>query len=179
MQRYYDGPKLISDLQRAVEQVLTEHGLGSTYGLLPVCAMLEVMASPLKHLIAVSPLTRRMGELGVEIYYRSHLPMRVALAQSPHSMVVNPMMEAMAAAVARHTAPLPDELLLRDTLRVFLDRPRLTVKGVPKALTADPSLLPAFGSAKQYLQEAEIIQPTPDGRSWALADGLGWSPGFA
>ena len=72
-------------------------------------------------------------------------------------------------ALAAHEKPVPVHLLFRNTLRVFLARPRLTRAGTPAALGANPSLDPAFESARGYLSRDHAIALTDDGNAWRLS----------
>jgi hypothetical protein len=145
------------------------------YSPLAVCCVLEAIASPLKFQITATPLTHDLGMAGVHTYMASRLPAVVELLKSPHSQIVNPMMDAITAAVHRNKGPVPDQNLFRDTLRVHLKRPRLTQAGIPKALAEDASLAPAFQSAKAYLKEGGVIVCTDDGHAWQIAEPLGWT----
>lgn len=167
MRRHYDGDKLLADVHAAIEGALSAHGL-SLYSLLGVTTVLECIASPLKYQIGDSRFGRRTGVLGVDTYVASRLARAVALLQSPNSLVVNPMMECIAMALSGSKRALPTRELERDALRVFLDHPRLTLAGVPKAHRENASLAPAFQSALSYLEEGEIAVPNEDRTSWRI-----------
>ena len=170
MEQFYDFDAMRRDVAQALEEAFAKHSIATLYFPLAVCTVLEVMASPLKFQNSATPLTHEMGRAGVDVYLASRLPRAVELLKSPHSQIVNPMMDAIAAAIHRHKGPVPDQNLLRDALRVHLKRPRLTKAGVPKALRKDASLAPAFQSAKEYLEKRGVITRTEDGQSWRLFD---------
>jgi hypothetical protein len=174
MQRHYDFDVLHRDIARALEKTLARHGIDSLYSPLAVAAVLEAVASPLKLQQTATPLTGRMGRAGTEAYLASRLPRAVELLKSPHSRIVNPMMDAIAAAIHRRRAPAPDAVLRRDALRILLARPRLSDRGAERALADDASLAPAFLSARSYLEEGSLIARTEDGAAWRLTDPWNW-----
>lgn len=67
-------------------------------------------------MVTATTLTNDLGKAGEQAYLASRLPAVVELLKSPHSQIVNPMMDAIAAAVRQHKGPVPDQNLLRDTL---------------------------------------------------------------
>jgi len=157
MKRHYNAEAIREDLNTAIEAALERHGL-NIYSLLGVCCVVETMASPFKLQRLQGIIGRRMGLLGQEAYEASRLAQAVALLQAPDSKVVNPLMECIGFALLNAKKALSDEELERDTLRIYLRRPRLTLAGVPKARTLDASFVPAFDSAKSYLLEGGIIR---------------------
>jgi len=170
VRRYYDYEALLTDLQASIESTLEKHDLQGFHPLV-VCALLEIVASPLKfHKWQGTPLTRPVGEAGLETYLRSRLACEVEQLKSPHSVIVNPLMDAVAAAIKKRSSLPPDELL-RDVLRVYLGKPRLTHAGVPTELAKDSSIEPAIQSALAYLQEGQVIGKADDGNAWELAGG--------
>lgn len=169
MKRYYDGAKLLEDVNRAVEATLSKHGL-TAYSLLGVTTVLEVIASSLKLQRMQGIAGREMGRLGQEAYYHALLARKVALLQSPQSTTVNPMMECIAVALSGATGSIADSDLERATLRVFLKKPRLLLPGLAKAQRENASLAPAFLSARSYLEKAHVISKTDDGTAWCLSE---------
>lgn len=170
MEQFYDFDAMRRDVTKALEEAFAKHAIDTLYSPLAVCTVLEVMASPLKFQIAATPLTHDIGTAGVDIYLASRLPRTVELLKSPHSQIVNSMMDAIIAAIEKHKKPLPDKNLLRDALRVHLQRPGLANPGVPGALEENASLKPAFQSARAYLEEGGVITCTEDGQSWRLSE---------
>jgi hypothetical protein len=163
MRRYYDGDKLVVDVSRAIEDALARHDL-EPYSLLGVTAVLEAIASPLKlhHLQGIAG--REMGRLGQQAYDASHAARRVALLQSPHSQIVNPMMESIVVALQRAKAPLDQEALRLASYSITLGKPRVSIKSAEKQ---DSSLSPAFSSALEHLAEGNLIFRTETG-AWQL-----------
>lgn len=169
MRRFYDEQKIIDDVNQALQQALSPHGL-NTYSLLGLCAVMEVIGSPFKLQLTQGKIGRPMGLLGLRAYYASRLARAVAALQSPHSIVVNQLMECMALALAKTTKPLPEQDLERDTLRIFLNKPRLTLAGMPKARKHDSSFEPAFQSARGYLLDGEVIEQESETGHWQLVE---------
>lgn len=169
MKRFHDLDALQEALSIAIADVLSRHGIGSLYAPLAVCAALRVFASPIKYQIGATPLTYGMGMTGFDAYLASKLPAAVEQIKSPYSRIVNPLMDAIAAAIARHKRPLRDKELFRNALRIHLEKPKLTVRGIQAVLRQNGSLEPAFGSARGYLEEAKIIVRNKDG-AWELAE---------
>lgn len=164
MRRFYDGDQLLEDINRALEETLAKHGL-QVWDLLGVTTILEAIGSPMKFQVQ-QIAGRDLGIKGVEAYIESTIPRRVALLQSPDSVVVNPMMESIAVALKRSKAPLEEDALRLAAYRVFLKEPRATIKSAEKE---NSSLSPAFSSARDYLTEGHIISRTEAG-SWRLND---------
>ena len=104
MQRHYDFDAIHRDVARALETALARHGIDRLYAPLAVAAVLEAVASPLKLQQTATPLTAQMGRAGTEAYLASRLPRAVELLKSPHSRIVNPMMDAIADSVERDPA---------------------------------------------------------------------------
>lgn len=169
MERFYDGNKLLEDVSAALEAALSNHGL-TAYSLLGVTTVLEAVASSLKLQCLQGIVGREMGRLGQKAYDQACLARKVALLQSPHSTTVNPMMEGIAVALSCATDPITDSALERATLRVLLKKPRLSRAGLVKAQRENPSLAPAFISARSYLEKAHIISKTDDGLAWRLSE---------
>lgn len=165
MERYYDGDKLIEDVSRALEEALGKHRV-QVYSLLGVTTVLEAIASPLKYHNLQGKAGQKMGQLGQQAYYASTIPRRVALLQSPHSETVNPMMESIVVALTRAEVPLEETALRLAAYRVFLSKPRATIRSVEKQ---DSSPSPAFSSARDYLAEGHVISRTKQGL-WRLND---------
>ncbi len=162
MERYYDGDKLLEDVSRALEEALGKHGV-QVYSLLGVTTVLEAIASPLKFQVQ-KIAGHDLGVLGCKTYYASTIPRRVALLQSPHSETVNPMMESIVAALTHAKAPLEEMDLRLAAYRVFLSKPRATIRSAEKE---NSSLSPAFSSARDYLAEGRVISRTETG-TWRL-----------
>lgn len=163
MERFYDGDKLLEDVSRALEEALGKHNV-EIYSLLGVTTVLEAIASPLKLHRLQGKAGQEMGGLGQEAYYASTIPRRVALLQSPHSETVNPMMESIVVALTRAKAPLDEAALRLAAYRVFLSKPRATIRSAEKE---NSSLSPAFSSARDYLTEGRVISRTEQGL-WRL-----------
>jgi len=164
MKRHYDGDQILADVNRALEAALGKHGV-QIYSLLGVTTVLEAIASPLKFQVQ-KIAGHDLGMLGCETYYASTVARRVALLQSPHSETVNPMMESIVVALRRAKAPLEEDALRLAAYRVFLSKPRATVRSAEKE---NSSLSPAFSSARDYLTEGQIISKT-DAGAWQLND---------
>lgn len=170
MQRHFDGQRMTEDVRAAVEVALAQHGV-QVFSLLGVTTILEAMASPMKAQWS-GILGRRIATLGVDTYLASTVARRVALLQSPHSVIVNPLMESIAEALQRAKEPLTDEVLRLAAYRIFLSRPRVTVAGAERQA---PSLRAAYASARQYLVEGQVISRDAAGR-WGLPDMLEITP---
>lgn len=169
MKRYYDGTRILEDVNRALEAALSSHGLNA-YSLLGVTTVLEVIASSLKLQGMEGIAGREMGRLGQQAYYQSLVARKVALLQSPHSSTVNTMMEGIAVALSGATGSIADSDLERATLRVFLKKPRLSQAGLIRAHRENGSLAPAFLSARGYLENAHVISKSEDGTAWRLRE---------
>ncbi len=153
VKRYFDGDKLIEDVTRALEEALGKHGV-PIYSLVGVTTVMEALASPLKLQNLNGKAGQEMGRLGQLAYDASTIPRRVALLQSPHSKTVNPMMESIVVALTRAKAPLEEAALRLAAYRVFLSKPRATIRSAEKE---NSSLSPAFSSARDYLAEGHVI----------------------
>jgi len=162
VERHFDGDRLLEDVSRALETALEKHGV-EIYSLLGVTTVLEAISSPLKFQIQ-KIAGRELGTLGFKTYLASTIPRRVALLQSPHSVTVNPMMEAIVVALMRARGPLDEDRLRLLAYRVLLSKPRTTIKSAERE---NSSLSPAFSSARAYLTEADIISQTERG-AWKL-----------
>ncbi len=165
MNRYFDGARILEDVRRALESALSKHGL-TTHSLLGVTTALEAIATDLKLQCLQGIAGREMGRFGMEAYNRAVIARRVALLQSPQSSTVNPLMESIAMALEQHPGGIADSALELATLRVFLQKPRLSKDGVVKAHRENPSLSTAFISARAYLSVGEVISFTDNG--WRL-----------
>ena len=161
--------EMSEEIARAVNLAVSKYGFGHHNEPLVVYALMDFMGSPLKSLLSKGPLARDVGMKGFDAFMASRIAAAVEVLKSPSSLIVNPMMDAIAAAVARHDGPTPDNLLFRNTLRVFLQRPRLSLAGVPAALRKNGSLQSAFGSACGYLQQGGVIARISDGTAWELS----------
>jgi hypothetical protein len=174
LERYFDDRKLLEDVNSAITKALAEHGL-EPYHPLAVATVLEAVASPLKFQLQATPLSHKVGKLGVEIYFASRVLRAVELLKSPHSQIVNPMMDAATLALLRRRQPLPKSEMLRDALRVHLNKPRLSERGIPKAAGNSLNMYQAaLGSALTYLVEGEIVSESEDGQKWCMAGGWQW-----
>ncbi|MCV2891423.1 hypothetical protein [Ruegeria aquimaris] len=163
MKRYYDGDRILEDVSQALEEALRKHSV-ELYSLLGVTTVLEIIASPMKmHISGIAG--HEMGMRGVEAYFASTIPRRVALLQSPHSETVNPMMESISVALSRAKEPVADADLFPAAMRVFLKKPRLSAKTIEDE---HASYFPAFVSAREYLTEGKIISQTEAGDAWRL-----------
>jgi hypothetical protein len=165
MERHYDGDKLLEDVSRALNEALGKYGV-PIYSLLGVTTVMEAIASPLKLQNMKGKAGQEMGRLGQLAYYASTIPRRVALLQSPHSETVNPMMESIVVALTRAKAPLEEAALRLAAYRVFLSKPRATIRSAEKE---NSSLSPAFSSARDYLAEGHVISRTELGL-WRLTE---------
>lgn len=168
MQKFEKYAEMVAEVTRAINAAVTPYGL-HTYSPLAVYAVLDAIASPLKSLAPNGPLAWDVCDKGLQTYYASRLAAAVERLKSPSSLVVNPMMDAIVVALARHEKPMPVHLLFRNTLRAFLARPRLTCAGIPAALRANSSLDPAFKSACGYLVNGHVIALSEDGKAWRLS----------
>lgn len=170
MQSFYDHDKIVTDVRQAVLGALEANGVADAYNALAVGALLEAFASEIKYQTIGSPLTHDVGILGLRAYEQSRLAMRVAVAQSPQSLIVNPLMEAVAAALARSRKPMGEATLRRKAVAIHLRRPKLSAADLRLACIEDASLEPALGSALHHLHEAGIIRRNPDKGTWEIAD---------
>lgn len=162
MERYYNGDQILADVNRALEESLSRHGV-QIYSLLGVTTVLEAISSPLK--LQIQKIAGHdLGKLGCAAYYASTLPRRVALLQSPHSQTVNPMMESIVVALQRAKSPLDETTLRRNAYRVFLGKSRATIASAEKENSA---LSSAFSSARDYLTQGKIISQAVNGL-WRL-----------
>lgn len=168
MQKFEKYAEMVADVTRAINAAVTPYGL-HTYSPLAVYAVLDAIASPLKALAPNGPLAWDVCDKGLQTYDASRLAAAVERLKSPSSVIVNPMMDAIVVALARHENPMPVHLLFRNTLRAFLARPRLTFAGIPAALRANTSLDPAFASARDYLARGHVIALSDDGKTWRLS----------
>ena len=114
MERYFDERKLQDDVHSAITQALAGHGL-EPYHPLAVSTVLEAIASPLKFQLQATPLSQKVGKLGVEIYFASSLLRAVELLKSPHSLIVNPMMDVATVALFRRREPLPTAIIWQES----------------------------------------------------------------
>lgn len=167
MRQFWSEEQIREEISAALSGVAEKHGL-TVYSPLFSCMALEGIASPLKFLIQASPLTRDVGLKGTDAYYSSRLARAVFLLQSPHSLVVNPIMECIASALRGSTAPLYREDLELRTIRYYLRKPRLTKGGATKAKLANASIEPAFASALGYLESGGVVVKS-DGERYELA----------
>lgn len=168
MQQFEKYAEMVEDVTRAINAAVTPYGL-HTYSPLAVYAVLDAIASPLKSLAPKGPLAWDVCEKGWQTYHASRLAAAVERLKSPSSLIVNPVMDAIVVALAHYGKPMPVDLLFRNTLRVFLARPRLTFAGVPAALRANSSLDPAFRSARGYLVRGHVIALNEAGTAWSLS----------
>lgn len=162
MRRFYDGDQILEDVNLALEEALSKHGL-QIWDLLGITTVLEAIALPMK--LQVQRIAGHdLGVKGVETYFASRISRRVALLQSPVSVIVNPMMEGIAVALQRAKEPLSERRLRLAAYRLVLKEPKVTIK------TADQqnsSLSSAFSSARDYLAEGRVISRTEQGL-WRL-----------
>lgn len=166
MQSYFDEDALRRDIEAAVTKALEPHGVDMFHPL-AVCAVLEVISSPLKHQISGSPLMQKVGYVGVELYAATHLPRRVEALKSPHSLIVNHLMDAIAAALAKK-GPLPKERMFREALKIHLDLSGKPKAEIDRAVSENHSLKAALESALTYLQEGRVIEPCESETHWRL-----------
>lgn len=163
MERHYNGDQMLDDVSLALEQALQKHGV-ETYSLLGITTVLESIASGLKLQNLQGIAGHEMGKIGQAAYGASTIPRRIALLQRPHSQTVNSMMESIVVALGRTKLPPEDDGLRLAAYRVFLSKPRATVKLADKD---NSSLSPAYSSARDYLTEGSIISRTETG-TWRL-----------
>lgn len=162
MERHYDGEKLLQDVSRALDEAFGRHGL-QKWDLLAVTTVLEAVSSPIK--LQIQRIAgHELGVKGVDAYIASTIARRVALLQSPHSLVVNPVMESIVVALTRAKTPMEEEALRLAAYGVFLSKPRATIRSAQKE---NSSLSPAFSSVRDYLAEGRIISKTEQGL-WRL-----------
>jgi hypothetical protein len=154
VKRYYDLGTLSGEIARELETLADQNGLTSFHPIM-ICAVLEVIASPLKALLTKGPLAAEVGENGLKTYYASRLLAAVEEIKSPHSMTVNPLMEAAVSAVRKHREVRESDLL------------QLTINELREDVN-EHSIPPGFQSAIDYLQQTGII---------ALDDEGIWRPG--
>ena len=176
MQRYYDHEAIRDDVSAALEEVFKRHGLPSFWHPLAVSATIEVLASPLKYQLQATPLTVEVGRIGGQLYAASRLVLAVELAKSPHSQTINPMMDAIARALAKQRGPLSDELMLRNALRIHLGRPRLSLAVATNGDGPIGWLHASYKRARGYLETAKIIEQNEDER-WQLCETYLWALG--
>ena len=163
MQKFEAFEEMRDDVARAVALVLSKYGFHNHYEPLVVYAVLDAIGSPLKSLMTKGPLAQDVGIKGFDAFMASRIAAAVEVLKIPSSLIVNPMMDAIVAVVSSHDGPTPDSLLFRNTLRVFLGRPRLSLAGVPAAMRKEASLQSAFGSACSYLEQGGVMARTSDG----------------
>lgn len=163
MRRFYDGERITADVNRALEAALAKHGL-QVWDLLGVTTVLEVIASPMKSHVA-QIAGHDLGVKGVDTFIASTLARRVALLQNPNSVIVNPMMEAIAVALQRARSPLSEKRLKLVAYRLFLKDLGTTVKLAERDNSA---LSSAFSSACSYLSEGLVISRNDKGL-WQLS----------
>ncbi len=168
MQRFHDGERIVADLHDGITRVLQAHGISDTYDILAVAAVLQAIGSELKFQIGANPnpLAPKLGGTGWEALMASRLPMQVALLQSPHSLIVNPMMEAVAAALRDRGKPTSEAVLLRRS--VAIQRERENRQG--GEVSGGPTLASAFRSALAYLAEGGVIRRAGPGGPWELSE---------
>lgn len=156
MERYHAFDEVRDDMSSAIEAIAQRHGIDTAHPI-AMMAVLEAIASPLKlHKLNGTPLTRAVGMAGSDAYEASLLARRVEEIKSPASLVVNPMMDSIAAALSGG-AQLSRSSLLVEACRVFMeDDSSEPLVGVT-AMANDPRTQAAFGSALGYLSETEIV----------------------
>lgn len=169
MYKFEAYQQMSDDIAQAIGVAVSRHGFGHQFHPLVVYAVLNTVGSPLKSLIAQGPLARSVGMKGIETFYASRIAAAVEVLKSPSSLIVNPMMDAIAFAILKNSGLTANNLLLRNTLRVLLNRPRLSNAGLPAALRKDSSLEPAFHSALGYLEQGSVIARAADGAAWTIA----------
>lgn len=166
MQRFYDYQAIWSDVSEAVSASLRSHGL-EAYHPIAVCAVLEAIASPLKAQISGPALMQKVGYLGVETYLASLIARRVEVLKSPHSLIVNPMMDAIALALLKK-GELPKERMFREALKVYLGLSGKPKNEIDSALQDHAHLEYAFSSALEYLQQGDVIEPCENDTQWRI-----------
>lgn len=182
MERRDDFEAVCADVGNAINEALARHNL-DPFDALAVCAVVEAMASPFKlHRLRGTRLTREVGRFGQTAYNASLLARSIEEIKSPHSLVVNPMMDAIAGALAKRGS-IVDAELPRETVEFLKDLPAYAdwqateeaedlvrrISG-PPFQTARQHLAEggAFASALRYLEEAEIVSFSEEDGSWRL-----------
>ncbi|HEV2596444.1 MAG TPA: hypothetical protein VGU01_14730 [Sphingomicrobium sp.] len=164
MYRYEGLDDLVANMTDAVAVVAAKHGL-EVWDALTLCAVIESISSPLKlHKLKGSLLSRPMGEFGIKTYYASLIARAVEQIKSPHSLVVNPMMEAIIAALANESGPMPEAALAAQAQRLLA----LHCDGSEEK-PQEVSPTPAFHSPLRYLSEAGLIERSEPHSSWQLS----------
>ncbi len=96
MKRRDDFEAVCTDVGNAISEALARHNL-DPFDAIAVCAVVGAMASPFKlHHLRGTRLTREVGRFGQMAYNASCLARSVEEIKSSDSLVVNPMMDAIA-----------------------------------------------------------------------------------
>jgi len=164
---YYDTRAIADEIKVALDQIAERHGLADHWHPLLVCSAIEALGSPFKALAVHSVLGPALAKSGVDLV-RASMPMKaVERLKSPSSQQVNRMMDAVAFAVASHKVPAAGDVLFRNSLRLFLAKPRLTMRTANGDASEVVRLRPSFLRAVEYLSEGEVIRKVEQG--WVLA----------
>lgn len=182
MKRRDDFEAVCADVGNAINEALARHNL-DPFDALALCAVLEAMASPFKlHHLRGTRLTREVGRFGQKAWNASCLARGIEEIKSPHSLVVNPMMDAIAGALVKKEV-IADAELPRETAEFLKDLPAYAdwqateeaedlVRRIPGPpfQTALQHLAEggAFASALRYLEEAGIVSFSEEDGSWGL-----------
>ena len=182
MERRDDFDAVCADVGNAISEALARHNL-DPFDALALCAVVEAMASPFKlHHLRGTRLTREVGRFGQKAYNASCLARSIEEIKSPDSLVVNPMMDAIAGALADKGSIADAELPAR-TVEFLEDLPKYADWEAIEEAESLVSRIPgppfqsarqhlteggAFGSALRYLEEAGIVRFSKEESNWCL-----------
>ena len=161
MERYFDFEKVQADVVCSLEAVVKKHGI-DLYHPIAVAAVIGAISSPLKlHKLQGTPLTKPLGRAGSEAYEASELIWKVEEIKSPHSLIVSPMMDAIAASLTRASSLTMPELF-RNAHQLHLKCADPTLPGDESAWSGEGENSSAFCSAISYLLKADLIRELPN-----------------
>jgi hypothetical protein len=152
LDQYFDRDKLFSDVREGISEALKRHSV-DPHSVLGVTSVLEALSSEFKIIQTKSPLGAVVGSKGQALYYASILARDVALLQSPHSQIVNPMMEAIAHVLSAKRSPTAEDKLLDESIDCIREF------SLFRDHTPDyPSFEASFKSALGYLIQGSIVE---------------------
>jgi hypothetical protein len=167
MQRFYDFETILREVSSALEEIAQRNNL-ELHHPVTLCAILEAIASPLKaQKLHGSPLMQKVGLRAIEAYLASLAARKVELLKSPHSLRVNPMMDAVVMALLKK-GTVPKDRLFREALKVHLPLSGRAKGEIDAAVEKHEYLEASLASALAYLQEGEVVRPSEDGTGWEL-----------
>ncbi len=169
MKIYSDVESINSDVEKAINAALARHELNDAFSAIAVCAVLKAISSPLKKIISDGRLSSIIGMAGTDLFIGSALLQAVERIRNPDSLIVSPVMDCVVIALSKAAAPLKDGALMKQTLKAYLEKTKLSKDDINTHIASKSSYRSAFHSATGYLSEAKIIEKTADSGWWQLA----------